>query len=56
MISLSGKALEIQFLSERPGDIKHSHANIEKAKKMLMFSPKFKLEEEINELLNDYYR
>lgn len=56
MISLSGKTLEIQFLSEKPGDIKHSHANIEKAKKMLMFSPKFKLEEGINELLNDYYR
>ena len=53
MILLSGEKLEIQFLSGKKGDVKHSHANVESAKNLINFSPKFQLEEGIKELLYD---
>jgi len=52
MISLSGKKLEIKFLAEKQGDIKHSQADISRAKNQIMYSPKFELKEGIKELLN----
>ena len=52
MISLSGKKLEIKFLDEKQGDIKHSQADISMAKNQIMYSPKFELKEGIKELLN----
>ncbi len=52
MISLSGKKLEIKFLVEKQGDIKHSEADISMAKNQIMYSPKFKLKGGIKELLN----
>ena len=52
MISLSGKKLEIKFLAEKQGDIKHSQADISMAKNQIMYSPKFELKEGIKELLN----
>jgi|APSaa5957512535_1039671.scaffolds.fasta_scaffold00812_2 UDP-glucose 4-epimerase len=52
MILLSGKKLEIKFLAEKYGDIKHSQANISRAKNDIMYSPKFELKEGIKELLN----
>lgn len=51
MITLSGKTLEIQFLAEKQGDIRHSQANIERSKKLIAYSPKWELKEGIKELL-----
>ncbi|MEM1610026.1 MAG: GDP-mannose 4,6-dehydratase [Sulfolobales archaeon] len=42
------------FDRPRPGDIKHSCADIEKARKILGFEPKITLEEGIKKLLNIY--
>lgn len=50
MILFSGKKLEIQYISERKGDIRYSQADISLAKNNLGFSPKFGLEK-IKELL-----
>ena len=52
MISLSGKKLEIKFLVEKQGDIKHSEADISMAKNQINYSPKFELKEGIKELLD----
>jgi len=52
MISLSGEKLEIKFLTEKQGDIKHSEADISMAKNQIIYSPKFELKEGIKELLN----
>ncbi len=52
MILLSGEKLEIQFLAEKQGDVKHSEADISMAKNQIMYSPKFELKEGIKELLN----
>ena len=50
MITLSGKTLEIQFLAEKQGDIRHSQANIERSKNQIAYSPKWELKEGIKEL------
>lgn len=52
IILLSGEKLEIQFLAEKQGDIKHSEADISMAKNQIMYSPKFELKDGIKELLN----
>jgi len=44
------------FDEPRPGDIKHSCANIEKARKILGFEPQTTLEEGIKKLLDTYKR
>ena len=55
MITLSGKTLEIQFLAEKQGDIRHSQANIERSKKLIAYSPKWELKEGIKELLQSNF-
>ena len=50
MILLSGEKLEKQYTIIKKGDIRHSHADISKAKKELEYSPKIKLDK-IKELL-----
>jgi UDP-glucose 4-epimerase len=50
MILLSGGKLDIQYTSEKKGDIKYSQANISLAKKELLYSPRFELDR-IKELL-----
>ena len=45
MISMSGKDLDIQYVSPKKGDIKYSQADISLAKKELHYSPKFGLNE-----------
>jgi len=45
MISMSGKDLDIQYVSPKKGDIKYSQADISLAKKELHYSPKFGLDE-----------
>jgi len=45
-----GKSIEPIFEAERPGDIKHSQADISKAKKLLDFSPEVTFEEGLEKL------
>lgn len=42
------------YANARPGDIKHSYANIDKAKKMLRYNPNFALDEGIKRLVEWY--
>ena len=52
------RALEVNiepvFGPERPGDIKHSNADIAKAKKLLGYEPEWSFERGIEEALNWY--
>lgn len=50
-----GKDIEPNFGSERPGDIKHSNADISKAKEMLDYSPDYNFNEGIKEAI-DWYK
>jgi UDP-glucose 4-epimerase len=49
--NLIGKDIEPLYKNERPGDIKHSVADISKAK-LLNFKPEKKFEKELNETIN----
>ena len=51
MLSISGKKLEIKFEPPKKGDIPHSQANIDLAKKELGFFPKISLKEGLEKLL-----
>jgi len=51
MLSISGKKLEIKFEPPKKGDIPHSQANIDLAKKELDFHPKISLKEGLEKLL-----
>ena len=51
MLSISGKKLEIKFELPKKGDIPHSQANIDLAKKELDFHPKISLKEGLEKLL-----
>lgn len=44
------------YTDARPGDIKHSYANIDKAEKTLRYNPKFPLDEGIKKLAQYYSR
>tara|TARA_X000000950_G_scaffold91466_2_gene115148 strand:+ start:3219 stop:4202 length:984 start_codon:yes stop_codon:yes gene_type:complete len=48
--------LDIIYGPNRPGDIPHSHASIEKAKKLLNYCPKFSLQEGLKEAVNWYWK
>ena len=52
--SLMGKEIKPLFGPDRAGDIKHSNANIEKAKKLLGYDPEYDFEKGI-ELTIDWY-
>jgi len=47
--------VEVKYGSNRIGDIPHSLASIEKAKKMLSYSPKYQLEEGLKESVQWYW-
>lgn len=49
-----GKDIEPNFGPDRAGDIKHSNADISKAKRMLNYNPKYNFEEGINLAINWY--
>jgi len=51
ILSISGKILEIKFSSPKEGDISHSQANINLAKKELSFIPRFLLRQGLETLL-----
>lgn len=48
------KDIEPNFTSDRKGDIKHSNANVDKAKKMLHYNPSWSFEDGIKEAINWY--
>jgi UDP-glucose 4-epimerase len=54
IIRLTDSKSEIKLLPERAGDIKHSLADISKAKRKLDWEPKYSLEEGLKEYI-DYF-
>jgi UDP-N-acetylglucosamine 4-epimerase len=46
--------IEPRFGPERPGDIRHSHADISKAKKLLGYEPEWSFERGIKEAIEWY--
>ncbi|XME01078.1 SDR family oxidoreductase [Lachnospiraceae bacterium C1.1] len=50
-----GKDIEPNFGPDRPGDIKHSNADISKAKKLLNYDPEYSFERGIKEAI-DWYK
>jgi UDP-glucose 4-epimerase len=55
VIKLAGPGLEPVFVKPRPGDIRHSFADITKAERLLGFKPEISLEKGLGELLG-YFR
>lgn len=49
-----GKDIEPKFGPDRKGDIKHSNADISKAKKMLGYAPEYNFEKGLNEAIEWY--
>ena len=56
IIELTGKKLEPVFTSPREGDIRHSYADIKKAREELGFEPKIDLESGIEDLIRNWER
>lgn len=52
VVELTGSKSKIKNVKERAGDIKHSHADISKAKELLGFEPKVSLKEGLAELIH----
>jgi len=55
IINLTGSKSKIVFENERPGDIKHSSADISETKSALNFNPNFSFEQGLKETIN-YFR
>lgn len=55
MCRILGKAIEPIYGSDRLGDIKHSNADISKAKKLLGYCPEYNFEEGLKEAI-DWYK
>jgi UDP-N-acetylglucosamine 4-epimerase len=55
LCNLLGKSIEPLFGPERVGDIKHSNADISKAKELLKYNPQWSFEKGIREAI-DWYR
>lgn len=51
---IAGKTLKVTFGPERPGDVRHSKANISKAESLLGYEPKVKFEEGLLEVYKWY--
>ena len=47
--------IEINYVAERKGDVKHSLASIEKAQSLLNYNPQFSLEKGLDEAINWYF-
>jgi len=57
ILKLTGKEnLKLEYTDPRPGDIKHSFADLTKAMTMLGFQPKYKQEEGLREYFNWYVK
>ena len=48
--------VEIKYGPNRQGDVPHSMASIDKAKKLLGYKPKFSMEEGLNEAVDWYWK
>ncbi|WP_435415557.1 SDR family oxidoreductase [Polaribacter aestuariivivens] len=48
--------VEITYGPNRQGDIPHSHASVEKAKKLLNYNPQFSLQKGLKEAVNWYWK
>lgn len=47
--------IEVKYGPNRVGDIPHSHASVDKAKKMLKYNPQFSLQQGLKEAVNWYW-
>ncbi len=47
--------IQVEFVAERPGEIKHSHASIDKAKKLLNYNPTHGFDEGLNKAVPWYW-
>lgn len=57
ILKLTGKeSLKLEYTDPRPGDIKHSFADLSKSKNLLGFIPKYKQEEGLREYFNWYIK
>ncbi len=54
MNRILGKDVKPEYLDERPGDIKHSLADISLAKELISYYPKFSIEEGLKEAVKHY--
>jgi nucleoside-diphosphate-sugar epimerase len=45
MYEIAGKPKDVKYLEKQKGDVRVTHSNIEKAKKLLQFTPKIKIDE-----------
>lgn len=56
LFAVLGEILQVEitpvYVEERPGDVKHSQADIEKAKRLLGYKPEISLEEGLRELIS----
>lgn len=53
--NITGKDIEFKYAKERIGDVKHSQADIEKARKLLDYKPKIKVLEGLKKTV-EYYK
>ena len=52
--SIAGKKIKVIHGAERPGDVRHSKANIGKAEALLAYTPKVKFEEGLKQVYSWY--
>ena len=45
LYEITGKIKTVEYIGKQKGDVEITHSNIEKAKKILNFRPKIKIEE-----------
>ena len=55
LCKMLGKSIEPLFGSERAGEIRHSNADISKAREMLKYDPQWSFEKGIREAI-DWYK
>ena len=51
---IAGKKVKVPHGPERPGDVRHSKANISKAEELLGYSPKVRFEKGLKEVFDWY--
>ncbi len=49
-----GKKAKMRYLPEQPGDLPITYADVSKARKMLGYAPKIKIEEGVEKFINWY--
>ena len=51
---ISGQSIKANYGPERPGDVKHSKANIDKISKLLNYQPVIRFKEGLEDVFNWY--